>query len=87
MLSDTFSRQGWTPKKLKYALVLHIGQPVRPIGRTGQAKVLNDNELKMVLKIIDSGHHAKRNTAIVILSHYLGLRSKELASLKISDVV
>ena len=59
----------------------------RPQGKTGQAKVLDDKELKMVLKIIGSGHHAKRNTAIVILSHYLGLRSKELASLKISDVV
>ena len=55
----------------------------RPQGKTGQAKVLNNKELK----IIDTGHHAKRNTAIVILSHYLGLRFKELASLKISDVV
>ena len=36
-----------------------------PLGKTGQAKVLDDKELKMVLKIIDSGHHAKRNTAIV----------------------
>jgi hypothetical protein len=36
-LSDTFSRQGWTPKKLKYALVLHIGQPVKIVvaDRTG----------------------------------------------------
>jgi len=38
------------------------------------------------LRVIDGGHHAKRNSAIVILSHYLGLRSKELAALKIKDV-
>jgi hypothetical protein len=29
MLSDTFSRQGLTPIKLKSTFVLHIGQPVK----------------------------------------------------------
>jgi integrase/recombinase XerD len=58
----------------------------RPTGKTGQAKVLNDKELKRVLSVVESGNHAKRNAAIVILSNYLGLRSKELAALKISDV-
>jgi hypothetical protein len=29
MLSDTFSRQGLTPIKLKSIVVLHIGQPVK----------------------------------------------------------
>ena len=29
MLSDTFSRQGLTPNKLKSTVVLHIGQPVK----------------------------------------------------------
>ncbi|WP_217426502.1 hypothetical protein, partial [Candidatus Methylobacter favarea] len=28
-LSDTFSRQGLTPNKLKSTVVLHIGQPVK----------------------------------------------------------
>jgi integrase/recombinase XerD len=59
----------------------------RPIGKTGQAKVLSDKELKQVLKFIEIGNHAKRNTAIVILSNYLGLRAKELASIKIDDVM
>jgi integrase/recombinase XerD len=58
----------------------------RPTGKTGQAKVFDDKELKRVLSIVESGNHAKRNVAIVILSNYLGLRSKELAALKISDV-
>jgi integrase/recombinase XerD len=59
----------------------------RPTGKTGQAKVLDDKELKRVLSVVESGNHAKRNTAIVILSNYLGLRSKELVALKIGDVI
>lgn len=59
----------------------------RPEGTTGQAKVLDEKELKQVLKIIEVGNHAKRNVAIVILSNYLALRAKELAALKICDVL
>jgi integrase/recombinase XerD len=59
----------------------------RPTGKTGQAKVFDDKELKRVLSVVESGNHAKRNAAIVILSNYLGLRSKELAALKIGDVI
>jgi integrase/recombinase XerD len=59
----------------------------RPTGKTGQAKVLDDKELKRVLSVVESGNHAKRNAAIIILSNYLGLRSKELAALKIGDVL
>ena len=59
----------------------------RPFGKTGQAKVLDDKELKQILKITEVGNNAKRNLAIVILSNYLGLRAKELAALKIGDVV
>jgi len=59
----------------------------RPVGKTGQAKVLDDKELKRVLSVAEDNKHPKRNIAIVILSNYLGLRSKELAALKISDVL
>jgi integrase/recombinase XerD len=59
----------------------------RPTGKTGQAKVLDEKELIRVLKNVAGGNHAKRNTAIVVLSNYLGLRSKELAALKINDVL
>ena len=62
-------------------------RPGRPSGSTGQAKVLDEKELKRVLNIVESGNHAKRNVAIVILSNYLGLRAKELSALKISDVL
>ena len=59
----------------------------RPTGKTGQAQVLGEKEIKQVLQFTKGGNHAKRNTAIVTLSNYLGLRSKELAALKISDVL
>jgi integrase/recombinase XerD len=58
----------------------------RKVGSTGQARVLSEKEVKQILKVISVGNNAKRNTSIVILSHYLGLRAKELAALKIRDV-
>ena len=58
----------------------------RKVGTTGQARVLDEKELRQVLKVTEVGNHAKRNVAILIMSNYLGLRSKELASLKITDV-
>jgi integrase/recombinase XerD len=69
-----------------------ISKAGRPTGKTGQAKVLDEKELIRVLNNIAGekdnrkNNHAKRNTAIVIMSNYLGLRSKELAALKVGDV-
>ena len=58
-------------------------------GKTGSAVVLTDHQLKIVFKtILGSGSvHTYRNYLIIILSHLCGLRSKELASLKVSDVM
>lgn len=58
-------------------------------GKTGSAVVLTDQQLKIVFKtILGSGSvHTDRNYLIIILSHLCGLRSKELASLKVSDVM
>ena len=57
-------------------------------GKTGSASVLTDEQLQMVLKtILGSGStHASRNYLIIVLSHLCGLRSQELASLKVIDV-
>ena len=53
-----------------------------------QAKVLTDKELKKVIAYIDAfDRHAERNRAIVLLTHYLGLRISECASLLVTDVV
>lgn len=47
-----------------------------------QAKVLTDKELKKVVEYIDAfDRHAERNKAIVLLTHYLGLRISECGSL------
>ena len=58
------------------------------LGKTGSAEVLSDQDLKIVLRVITSSdaRGCVRNVAIVILSHYLALRAKELASLKVRDV-
>ena len=58
------------------------------LGKAGSAAVLTDEQLQMVLKtILGSGRtHASRNYLIIILSYLCGLRSQELASLKIIDV-
>ncbi len=58
-------------------------------GKTGQAHVLNGKDLEKVLRDIRGGNprFRNRNTCIIIMSHYLGLRAKELASLKVSDVL
>lgn len=58
----------------------------RPKGKTGQAQVFGEKELKQVLRYVETGNHSERNKAIVIISNYLGLRAKEIASLKVKDV-
>ena len=57
-------------------------------GKTGSAAVLSDEQLRTVLKtILGSGSaHATRNYLIIVLSHLCGLRSQELASLRVIDV-
>ncbi len=54
---------------------------------TGQAATLTDTKLNQLMKLISIGNHGKRNQTIMALSHYLALRAKELASLRISDVM
>lgn len=55
--------------------------------REGQAKVLNEAELKRVYAIAGVGRHGLRNISLVDFSFLLGLRVKELAALRIDDVV
>ena len=54
---------------------------------TGQAATITDSKLNQLLKLVSIGKHGERNQTIMALSHYLALRSKELASLRISDVM
>lgn len=52
-----------------------------------QAKVLNPNQFKHVVAVASTKQHAKRNLALLYISFGLGLRAKEMASLRIKDVV
>ena len=52
-----------------------------------QAKVLTKNESKRLLAVVDSNKHAERNRAVVYLSFFGGMRAKEIASLRMFDVV
>ena len=57
-------------------------------GKSGSAPVLSDEQVRIVLEtILGSGSaHATRNYLIIVLSNLCGLRSQELASLKVIDV-
>ena len=55
--------------------------------REGQAKVLSSDEIKRVYSVADSGRMGKRDTLLLDFSFRLGLRVKEMAALKIDDVV
>jgi integrase/recombinase XerD len=52
-----------------------------------QAKTLNAQELRRVLDYIATRPHAHRNRAMLLVTFYAGLRSKEVASLRYSDVL
>lgn len=54
--------------------------------RQGQARVLNQEEVKRLYMAAGSGQHADRDTCLVDFSFKLGLRAKEMASLMLDDV-
>jgi integrase/recombinase XerD len=51
-----------------------------------QASVLTDNDVRRVLRIIETTRHAERNRLAFVLSRYAGMRVGEIAALKIGDV-
>lgn len=52
-----------------------------------QAKILTSAELRRVLDHVATRPHAERNRAMVLCSHYGGMRVKEIAALRYCDVV
>ncbi len=51
-----------------------------------QATTLNDAQIKRALRYCQARRHVTRDTTILQFSLYTGLRAKELAALRISDV-
>lgn len=56
------------------------------MSKEGKARVLTEAEFKRLLLIAKDGQMPLRNIAMIYCSFGLGLRVKEIASLKISDV-
>lgn len=57
------------------------------MAKQGKAKVLSEHEFKRVVCHQITAKHGLRNIALLHTSIYLGLRAKEMASLRICDVV
>lgn len=55
--------------------------------REGQAKVLTESEFRRVINVVRKSAHAKRNVALLYCSFGLGLRAKEMASLRIRHIL
>jgi integrase/recombinase XerD len=52
-----------------------------------QARVLNESEIRKVLKAISFRRHATRDRTIFLLGLYSGMRAKELCSVRVCDVL
>lgn len=52
-----------------------------------KAAVLNEAEFRRVLAVAQAGRHGNRDLAILYFSFSLGLRAKELATLRLCDVL
>lgn len=63
----------------------------RPKGTTGKAQVLDKTEIETAISMVKlpaiGGRYYQRDSALLATSYYLGLRAKELAGLKISDIL
>lgn len=55
--------------------------------REGQAKVLTESEFRRVVNAVKKEAHSKRNVALLYCSFGLGLRAKEMASLRVRHVL
>ncbi len=57
----------------------------RNLTKSGKAPYVEPDDLLLTFESL-KGKHALRNKVILYFSHYLGLRAKELAALKVNDV-
>lgn len=52
-----------------------------------QAKTLSQQELRRVLDYVATRKHAARNRAMLLMTHYAGMRVGEVAALRVEDVL
>lgn len=55
------------------------------MAKSGKAPFVSRHDLNMTIGHL-KGLNSKRNTCILLFSHFLGLRAKELATLRVGDV-
>lgn len=55
--------------------------------KMAQARTINEKQAKTMFAFLSTQRNAIRNQAMFALSYYCGLRAKEIASLKIGDVL
>ncbi len=53
--------------------------------KSGKAAYISESDLQLTLKSL-KGKNLVRNQAVLLASHFMGLRAKEMASLKMGDV-
>jgi integrase/recombinase XerD len=73
------------PKQRKHTVVLYL-LFLEDI-QMGKAKTFTPTELRRVLDYIATRSHAKRNRAMILMTHYAGMRVGEVAALTWSDVM
>ncbi len=54
---------------------------------TKQAKTLDERQLQRLLEFVAKTKSAKRNRAILLLTHLAGMRIGECAALRVCDVL
>lgn len=52
-----------------------------------QAPVITESEFRRVIAVAKETRHSKRNAALMYMSFGLGLRAKEMAALRVTDVL
>ena len=57
------------------------------VAAMSQARVLTERELRRVLNFCSTQPHAARNRAMLLCTHLAGMRCKEVAALRICDVL
>lgn len=55
--------------------------------KMSQARTLNEKELNLILLYVKTRKHAARDRAMVLMTHWAGMRIGEVAATKISDVL
>ena len=59
----------------------------RKVRMSKQAKTLNERELQRLLDFVMTTKNATRNRAILLLTHYAGMRIGEVAAVRVCDVL